>query len=38
VEQVSQNLQTVFLRGSVYDEDEIPVAGASVTVDGTVKG
>ncbi|MBK6282788.1 MAG: carboxypeptidase-like regulatory domain-containing protein [Draconibacterium sp.] len=27
-----------FLRGSVYDEDENPVAGASVTIDGTIKG
>ena len=38
VEQVGQNLQSVFLRGSIYDEDEIPVAGANVTVDGTIKG
>ena len=38
VEQVAQTQQPVFLRGSVYDEDEIPVAGASVTIDGTVKG
>lgn len=38
VEQVSQQLPVVFLRGSVYDEDENPVAGASVTIDGTIKG
>ncbi|MCA1760383.1 MAG: TonB-dependent receptor, partial [Bacteroidales bacterium] len=38
VEQVSQNQAPVFLRGSIYDEDEIPVAGANVTVDGTIKG
>ena len=37
VEQVAQNLPPVFLRGSVYDSDKNPVAGASVTVDGTVK-
>ena len=38
VEQVSQQLPVVFLRGSVYDEDENPVAGANVTIDGTIKG
>ena len=38
VEQVSQNQESVFLRGSIYDEDEIPVAGANVTVDGAIKG
>lgn len=38
VEQVSQQLPVVFLRGSVYDEDENPVAGANVTIDGTLKG
>ena len=38
VEVIAQTQQPVFLRGSVYDEDEIPVAGASVTIDGTVKG
>jgi len=38
VEQIAQTQQPVFLRGSIYDEEEIPVAGASVTIDGTVKG
>jgi outer membrane receptor protein involved in Fe transport len=38
VEQVSQQLPVVFLRGLVYDEDENPIAGASVTIDGTIKG
>ena len=38
VEQVSQQLPPVFLRGSVYDEDETPISGASVTIDGTRKG
>jgi len=38
VEQIAQTQQPVFLRGSIYDEDEMPVAGASVTIDGTVKG
>ncbi len=38
VEQVAQQLPVVFLRGSVYDEEENPVAGASVTIDGTKKG
>ena len=37
VEQVSQNLQPVFLRGFVYDEDRVPIAGATVTVDGAIK-
>ena len=37
VEQISQNLPEVFLRGFVYDEDRIPIAGATVTVDGAVK-
>jgi outer membrane receptor protein involved in Fe transport len=38
VEQVSQQLPAVFLRGSVYDEDELPVIGATVTIDGAIKG
>jgi outer membrane receptor protein involved in Fe transport len=38
VEQIAQTQPPVFLRGSVYDQDNIPVAGANVTVDGTVKG
>jgi outer membrane receptor protein involved in Fe transport len=38
VEQVSQQLPFVFLRGSVYDENEKPVIGATVTIDGTIKG
>jgi outer membrane receptor protein involved in Fe transport len=37
VEQVSQNLPEVFLRGFVYDEENIAIAGATVTVDGAVK-
>ncbi len=37
VEKVSQNLPPVFLRGTVYDWDENPVIGASVTIDGTKK-
>ena len=37
VEQVSQNLPEVFLRGFVYDEENIAIAGATVTVDGSVK-
>ncbi len=37
VEQVSQNLPEVFLRGFVYDEDNVAIAGATVTVDGAVK-
>jgi outer membrane receptor protein involved in Fe transport len=38
VEQMSTQIPAVFLRGSVYDADKNPVAGANVTVDGTVKG
>lgn len=38
VEQVSQNLPIVFLRGEVYDSERNPIEGANVTVDGTVKG
>ncbi len=38
VEQIAQTQIPVFLRGSVYDQDEIPLAGATVTIDGTVKG
>ena len=38
IEQTSTQLPAVFLRGEVYDEDENPVAGASITVDGTIKG
>lgn len=37
VEQISQNLPEVFLRGFVYNEDRIPIAGATITVDGAVK-
>jgi outer membrane receptor protein involved in Fe transport len=37
VEQVSQNLPEVFLRGFVYDEENIAIAGATITVDGAVK-
>lgn len=37
VEQIAQNLPAVFLRGFVYDEDKIPITGATVTVDGAVK-
>ncbi len=38
VEQSSPQLPRIFLRGEVYDSDRIPVAGAHVTVDGTIKG
>lgn len=38
VEQVSRNLPTVFLRGEVYDAEKNPLAGASVSIDGTLKG
>ena len=38
VEQIATQQPQVFLRGSVYDNDENPVAGANVTIDGTVKG
>lgn len=37
VEQVSQNLPEVFLRGFVYDEENTAIAGATITVDGAVK-
>ena len=37
VEKVSQNLPPVFLRGFVYDWDDVPVIGANVTIDGTKK-
>jgi iron complex outermembrane recepter protein len=38
VEQIATQQPQVFLRGSVYDNDENPVAGANVTIDGTIKG
>lgn len=38
VEQVSKNLQAVYLRGIIYDDEKIPVVGANVTIDGTTKG
>lgn len=38
VEQVSQTLPPVFLRGEVYDSEKNPIAGASVSIDGTIKG
>jgi outer membrane receptor protein involved in Fe transport len=37
VEKVAQNLPPVFLQGFVYDWDENPVVGATVTIDGTRK-
>jgi iron complex outermembrane recepter protein len=38
VEQVSKQLPPVFLRGEIYNSEKNPLAGASVTVDGTKKG
>lgn len=38
VEQVSHNLPVVYIHGEVYDEEKLPLAGASVSIDGTVKG
>lgn len=38
VEQVSKNLQPVYLRGTIYDDEKMPVAGANITIDGTTKG
>ena len=38
VEAVSSNLQPVYIRGAVYDEDYTPLPGAHVTIDGTAKG
>ena len=37
-EAVSRELQSVYIRGAVYDEDYTPLPGASVTIDGTSKG
>ncbi len=38
VEAVSRNLQPVYIRGAVYDENYNPLPGANVTIDGTSKG
>lgn len=38
VEQIANQQPQVFLRGTVYDREENPVAGANITIDGTVKG
>lgn len=38
VEQVNENLIPVYLRGEIYDWDKQPLAGASITIDGTRKG
>ncbi len=38
VESVSKEMPKVFIRGVVYDEDYIPLPGATVTIDGTKKG
>lgn len=38
VEQVNEKIQAVFLRGEIYDDEKLPIAGANVTIDGTVKG
>lgn len=38
VEQVSKQLQPVYLRGEIYDSEKNPLIGASVTIDGTKKG
>ncbi len=37
-ETVSSALPSVFIRGAVYDEDDNPLPGASVTIDGTPRG
>ncbi len=37
-EQTSPNLIPVYIHGEIYDEDKFPLAGASVTIDGTSKG
>jgi len=37
VEQISQNLPEVILRGFVYDEEKLPIVGAAITVDGALK-
>lgn len=38
VEQTLQSLPPVFLRGEIHDFNNDPVAGASVSIDGTSKG
>ncbi|NQU55038.1 MAG: TonB-dependent receptor, partial [Bacteroidetes bacterium] len=38
IEQVSKQLQPVFIHGEIYDRDRIGLAGASVSIDGTAKG
>ncbi|WP_346856724.1 TonB-dependent receptor [uncultured Draconibacterium sp.] len=37
-ETVSKELPKVFIRGAVYDENNVPLPGATVTIDGTSKG
>jgi len=37
-EAVSREVPSVFIRGTVYDEDYNPLPGANVTIDGTAKG
>ncbi len=37
-ETVSKELPKVFIRGAVYDENDTPLPGATVTIDGTSKG
>lgn len=37
VEQTNQSLPPVYLRGEIYDFNDNPVSGASVSVDGTTK-
>lgn len=37
MEQVSSNLPQVFIHGQVYDEEKVPLAGATVSIDGTSK-
>ncbi len=38
IEQSIQTLPPVFLRGEIYDANDNPIAGASVSIDGTSKG
>lgn len=38
IETTSPNLIPVYIHGEIYDEDEVPLAGASVSIDGMKKG
>ena len=38
IEQANQSLPMVYLRGEIYNFADDPVAGASVSIDGTTKG